>query len=74
MKAALAGFLQGTNGQWSSMRLAMLFTVFFVVPGYLVGCALRPDLLAIAAHVFLYAGGLCGIKAYQRAVEPNPEK
>ena len=69
----IAGFFREDNGNNSSMRLVMIWTVCLVVPVFLVACIWFPHLKDMALTVFGFAGSLVGIKAAQKTTEkPTP--
>lgn len=68
----LIGFFTEDNGQLSSMRLVMIWTVCLVVPGFIIACVFNPSLKDIATHVFTFAASLVGFKSYQKKAEETP--
>jgi len=76
MKAAInwiAGFFKEDNGNNSSMRLVMIWTVCIVVPAFLAACIWFPHLKDISLTVIGFAGSLVGIKAAQKTTEKPTE-
>ena len=65
----IAGFFREDNGNNSSMRLVMIWTVCLVIPVFLVACIWFPHLKDMALTVFGFAGSLVGIKAAQKTTE-----
>ena len=65
----LSGFLKEDNGNYSSMRLIMVWIVGGVVPLFLLACIFAPHIKDLTVAVLTFAGSLVGLKFGQKAVE-----
>jgi GH24 family phage-related lysozyme (muramidase) len=76
MKTALSkltDFFREDNGGLSCIRLSLLFLVMVLIPGFILLCIYCEHLQSMAGELFMFVGGLAGVKSWQKGMEAKEE-